>query len=226
MLIEVVLAMAILVLVTIGLYQVMRASITAAEEIRRSKQRSEQLAGFVELVRRSLDSLPNEASVTSSMREGSGGLTQALTVADASTAFAFGPGSAHYGPKSLILIPQTGGLSSLAIEYEPDPESRTPQTGEPPVLILLNDVRSIEWLFYDQRSASWAEKWENASPRPGLVRMNLSLPGEELPYTATFRVPAGGVTPSDLGGGAARDDDSGSGQARDNGQQRTPDITP
>lgn len=196
LLIEVVMAMAILVVVTVGLYQVMRASITAAEEIRRSKQRSEQLAGLVELVRRSMDALPKEATITSSVREGAGGMSQALTVADAPVAFAFGRGGAHYGPKSLILVPQVGGLFSLAVEYEPDPEARRQSIEKPQVLVLLGDVRGIEWMFYDERLASWIEKWENPSMRPGLLRMNLSLPGEEAPYTATFRIPAGGVTPA------------------------------
>lgn len=196
LLIEVVLAMSILVLVTVGLYQVMRASLTAAEEIRRSKLRAEQVAGLVELMRRSIEFMPNEATLTSEVREGTNGYSQVLTLAHSPMAFAFGRSSVHYGPKSIIAIPQVGGLSSLAIEYGVDPETRNqPAAGEkPPVLVLLVDVRKVEWLFYDERSTSWVEKWEDSSQRPALIRLTLSLPGEEIAYSATFRVPKGGAT--------------------------------
>lgn len=194
LLIEVVLAMAVLVLVTVGLYQVMQATIMAGEEVRAAKKRSQEINGLVELVRRTVGGIPGEAAVTSSAREsGAGGFAPALTFTDAPLALTFGAANAHYGPKSIVLVPQIGGLQSVAVEYEEDPDSRrATRVGAPPTLVLMRDVRGIEWTFYDMRSRSWVEKWEQTTERPRLIRLRMSLPGYDEPYVATFHVPQGG----------------------------------
>ncbi len=199
MLIEVVLAMAVMILVVIAVYQIMQATIMAGEEIRLAKKSSQEMNGLVEMLRRELGGMPNEASVTSSVREGgSAGFSQELIIDGDPLAFSFGASSAHYGPKSVVLIPQIGGLSSIAIEYGEAPDSRNPRPAgyEPPALVLMRDILKVEWLFYDERSASWAEKWEQEKPRPKLVRMLLTRPGESEQYIATFLVPEGGALPA------------------------------
>ncbi len=203
LLIEVVLAMSVMILVVIAVYQIMQVSIMAGEEVRQSKKRSQEINGLVELIRRELGGLPNEATVTSSVREGGAtGFAQELIFTDDPLAFSFGATSAHYGPKSIILVPQVGGLNSIAVEYNEDPESRNrpPAGSEPPVLILMRDIFKLEWLFYDQRSASWVEKWEQPNLRPKLVRMALTMPGATEEYIATFKVPEGGAAPAQASG--------------------------
>lgn len=218
MLIEVVLAMSILVLVTVGLYQIMQSSISAASEIRDSKVEQQQMNGFVELCRRTIGTLPNEAHIVSAVREQEGQFAPLLTIDNSPMAFSFGQRSAYYGPKSLVLIPQIGGLHSVAIEYGEDiDEERIQRTMDPPPpLVLLEDVRGMEWQFYDERSDSWMEKWEDPETRPRLVRMNLFLPGIEEPVSAVYKVPEGGVDAASLTGQNAGDGQGGQGDVQTN----------
>lgn len=71
----------------------------------------------------------------------------------------------------------------------------TLQTGETPVpLKLLQDIQKIAWQFFDPRTNSWHDDWQDTTFRPSVVSLTLQRVDDE-PITAYFTVvPAPGAT--------------------------------
>jgi len=199
LLIEVVLGMIILVLVTVGMYRIMSAALETAAEVRETKSRQAEINAFVDLMRRTMRTLPNRATVLSRVNSGGQQPFVELVIQDAPGVFAFGPASYFYGIKTLGPRPQLGGLLTMTLGFEAEePEDaffNVPAEVPPPVH-LLRDVRRIEWLFFDEAGQRWIEAWEAEGTRPRLIQMNLTIAGDPAPTSAVFWLPPMGEMPS------------------------------
>ncbi len=198
LLIELVLALAVLVLVSLGVYKIIQATLESASEIRRNHRTTQEIQGMIELTRRAMRNLPGNAEITNRTTADGGRYFPELVLDKAPAAFALGPAALHYGPQVLAIRPQIGGLFQFVLIFEPELSA----TGEPVddtpsrSLRLLGDVRSLEWRFFDPRTSRWVEKWEETTARPRLVRMLLGIAGHENPFVATFALPDRGDMPS------------------------------
>ncbi len=191
LLIEVVLAMSILVLAVVGVYKIMQAALETTSEVRRAHLRDQEVNGVVNLLRKTLRSLPGDASVTT--RASQEAVTLELVVDKSPSAFALGPQSFHFGSQVLSVRQQVGGLLNLTLLFEPElgalGEPVVTKDPLPPPLPLISDLRGVEWRFYDERTARWVEQWNEPSVRPRLIQFTMGVAGRPLPVVAVFEVP-------------------------------------
>jgi type II secretory pathway pseudopilin PulG len=190
---EVMLALTLLVVLVGGLFGVLQACMESAAELQSRQQQNQSINGFIELFRRTVRNLPVEASMEGGQfEEGSGQFLQKIYFRNAPRAFAWGEDSLFLGETILSARPQVGGLFSLGVYRSTESEQKLRSSEADDKLrwlFLIKDLREIKWRFFDPRSGVWQEEWRDASSRPTLIEMNLTLAGETNAITSVFWVP-------------------------------------
>jgi len=186
-LIEVILSLAILALLTGGVFGTVRATMSATAALRDAQQQRQGVYGLIELCQQTLSSLPGEASVIKQVRRDNS--TPELTLRQAPRAFALGERAFFYGETALTARRQNNGALTLGVEYRKINRWTQKVEGDPQWLPLLKDVQGVAWNFYDPGSGIWLDHWENASRKPQGVRLTLSFLGNDPAWSQTFWLP-------------------------------------
>ena len=188
-LLEVVLAMAIFALIAGGVHRIIGGSMQTAADLRSAHFRSNQVQTFFELLRETLRTLPAEAAIETRVDE-AGGLTS-LLIRRAPTQLALGSAAVDYRTRVLATDRGVGGRQRLLLQLEPEEETGPlldRREEMPPAVVLLADLRKVEWRFYERASATWLEAW-TAAERPALIELQIHLAGEAQPQVARFWLP-------------------------------------
>ncbi|MBI4024411.1 MAG: prepilin-type N-terminal cleavage/methylation domain-containing protein [Verrucomicrobia bacterium] len=191
-LLEVMLAVALLALLAGGLFAIVSGTMASAAELHQRQNRQQQVEGLVALCQRTFRTLPSSASLQGGVREESGVYLPEVILRQAPAAFSWGDPSVALPTAVLRARPQVGGLFGLGLLREHDSSGvESSSESERPVrwLMLLSDIRKLEWRFYDSRTATWMEEWNDHALRPSLVELTLTLAGELSPVRFIFWLP-------------------------------------
>jgi len=173
---EVVLAMAILVAVAGGVLLTLRTAVETSVRVARVRNDAALSRGFMDLMRETLRTLPPQARFIAMRDRSTAQGYWTLVVDEPGRALGFGRVSFDRARVLVQTERQPGGLLALQLVAVP----RVLRVGEKPVpLVLLADVESLEWRFFDPRSAAWQEQWPDSGFRPSAVELKMKRQGRE-----------------------------------------------
>jgi len=176
-LLEVTLAMGILVLLAGALYAMVDASIRGTSELEIRENRSQQLSGFLALCRKTFHSLPAAALVQARVVQQGGSYVPELIFRNAPGLFLWGDDKNASISTILGVRPQVGGLSNLSILQDSEDQISSYLNGgtaKRPWLVLMPDLKKVEWRFYDPRAQIWMQEWKEPLVRATFVELTLT----------------------------------------------------
>lgn len=182
---EVILALAILVLLSGAVFSLTLSVIDAASATRSGQLTSRRLDAFLRVARDAFLGLDAQGEVFLRVKNEHGSPVPELVFQK--TTGAFGIPTLAGGRLVLAARPQADGTRVMALRHLP---RESPGTGShaPPWIDLLPEVERIRWKFYAQ--GQWTDEWEPGRGRPELVVLEFqyrALPGP--PVEAVFYVP-------------------------------------
>ena len=219
-LLEIMLAVAILLLISVALTRFTEATVQAAQMSTRGGDEDEACAGLRRLLAAQLAALPGHQSeaLVGMMIKGSNGRRDALQMVCPSGNALLTPDARGLYQITLLLreIPRGSGKLVLGLGRQPwtgddddddDDDNATATVGklkatDPRELAaklpadwipLMPGVNQLEIAYFDSRLNSWVDRWTDASTLPSLVRLRLTLADASSPYELVQRVPGGGI---------------------------------
>ena len=218
-LIEMMLAVAILVLITVTVYQFTDVTLRTSDASLREGEQAMQLSGFRRLLTAQLSALPtgqNASLIGMNIKnKGGGSRRDAMQMICPAGNALLTPDAKGFYQVTLDLRenPRGSGRYALGLEREPwtdddeDDEDDEPVKKGPSVtgaktthtklpsdwVMLMDNVQGLEIAYFDARLNGWVDKWTDSSLLPNLVRVRLTPKGTETPYEIVERVPGGGI---------------------------------
>lgn len=190
-LLEVMLAVAVLVLVGLGIYRFVEAALTAERVSMVNEREGARVEGFVAYLREQMQKTCGEIH---------GEPHRFQNVSSDELSWIARPGSGlltrHAAGEWVVTItarPIANGEYELGMRRQDAERKRDAQW-----LPLLRGVRGFEVRYFDPLRREWMEKWIEIGMRPALVRIKLWRDPEPEPYEVVLPVPAKGRT----GGGS------------------------
>ena len=216
---EIVIALAILGLLTGTLFGIVWKVGDASEEIRTFDMRDEQISRFLGLMRQSIESLPSGATMDLTPPEETGTGFHELKISGAPTAFHFGDKLIGDGDTVIGLRPQaeperdaafadvadSPALYEIAISREDfapsdsDGDGMVFRAGDDAFLQadeegrywlpVLGGVTELTWRFWDDEQRDWIDLWEEDDRMPELLELSLDDRYRPAPIRVVFEVP-------------------------------------
>ena len=186
-LLEMVMAMALLVLLVGGLFGVVHSSMRAASTLHQQQNRGREISALLEMCRKTFRTLPASASIE--MREAGGDSQAELILHHAPGAFAWTETFTSLDDAVLSVKPQPGGRVRLILSREQTSSGTESSPDATRSVMLIPDLMNVSWRFYDGRTGAWQPEWKDAATHPLLVELTLSVAGEDKPRTAEFWLP-------------------------------------
>jgi type II secretion system protein J len=189
LLVEVLLAIAILSIVVIMVFQIIQTTLRVTSEINFLQAQQRKVDGICELLRRNFVNMPATCLFQTRNRNG---LTE-LIFRYAPFNFSWMKPGAKFGTVVIASRPQPDGRLALsvleesgnALESYVDSGIEWKSDWVP----LVNDVDRLTWRFYDGRTGKWSSDWPDTGVKPNLVEINIKLAGRNHLERGVFRWP-------------------------------------
>ena len=214
-LIEMTLAVAILVVISVTVYQFTSVAIRATDLSMRSSAEETACGGLRRLLAAQLSALPsgqNGALIGVNTTRRGGSRHDALQLVCPAGNAVLTPDAKGYYQVTLDLreVPRGSDHWVLGMERTPwtdddddddddavKPVSLDPSKGKQLLpsdwVRLMDNVSSLEIAYFDARLNGWVDKWTDQTNLPNLVRLRVSLADSSVPYEIVERVPGGGI---------------------------------
>lgn len=207
---EIVVAMAIVGLISGTVFSILWQAGDTAAEIRELDRRDEEVDRFLSLLRESIENLPQDGTLELKPAEETTSGYPELLIGNSATAFVFGEtvGSSEETVISLrpSVDPRSGEASfDLALsrgDFAPedtDGSGMAMRAGTDDFLQsdedgrywlpLLTGVTAAAWNFWDEEQATWLEEWTDDSKMPPLLAFSFTDGYRAVPLRVVFEVP-------------------------------------
>jgi type II secretion system protein J len=189
LLVEVLLAIAILSIVVVMVFQIIQTTLRVTSEINFFQTQQRKVDGICELLRRNFVSMPATCLFQTRNHNGS----TELVFRYAPFNFSWMKPGAKFGTVVIASRPQPDGRLALsvleesgnALESYVDSGIERKSDWVP----LVNDVDRLTWRFYDARAGKWSSDWPDTGVKPNLVEINIKLAGRNHMERGVFRWP-------------------------------------
>lgn len=201
-LLEVILAVAIMALVTLSIYRFLELNLRSIQVSTDLATRQRAIDSLLRSIQHQLNALPpdlNGGLLGEAHVFGEKASDEISWITTAGNGL-FTRNARGQFRATLTVQPIKGSsLQELGLRRE-EPEN---SGGKPNWLPLLSGIEAFEVRYYDLRLKAWVEKWTDRNVRPQMVRIRLSRAGEADPYEAVLSLPKlkGGGGGSNGGGG-------------------------
>lgn len=187
-LLEIVLAVAILGLMSLAIYRFVSANLIAVRLSSEANMTDAQYAGFVSLLTAEWTSLPSgEGAITGEPLKLNDQPRDEITWICGAGPGLFTRYAAGEYQVSLRLRPMAKEKNKLELGVMRKPYDRTRKSeSEESWVPLLPDVRSIEIRYFDPRLNVWVEKWTDTIMLPRLVKLKIGRPDNPVPWEAVI----------------------------------------
>ncbi|MCF7729952.1 MAG: GspJ family type II secretion system protein [Chthoniobacterales bacterium] len=185
-LLEVILAMAIMLLLAGAIYSISSAAIESTKETIVEQFTMRRLAGFLQITRNAFLNLPANGEIYLSNDSNN-------TIPDLNFEKAtglFGIASLGGGILTLSALPNSDGtrtFSMLRIPNNIQGNELNHFLEHASWVKLLPKVQKPHWSFFNKRE--WVDEWPRGSGRPQLVRLQMEVEGIQEPLETIFYVP-------------------------------------
>ena len=189
LLVEVLLAIAILSIVVVMVFQIIQTTLRVTSDIDFLQTQQRKVDGICELLRRNFVSMPQTCLFQTRDHNGS----TELIFRYAPFNFSWMNPGAKFGTVVIASRPQPDGRLALsvleesgnALESYVDSGIERKSDWVP----LVNDVDRLTWRFYDARAGKWSSDWPDTAVKPNLVEINIKLAGRNHLERGVFRWP-------------------------------------
>jgi type II secretion system protein J len=189
LLLEVLLAIAILSIVVVMVFQIIQTTLRVTSDINFLQTQQRKVDGICELLRRNFVSMPATCLFQTRNHNGS----TELVFRYAPFNFSWMKPGAKFGTVVIASRPQPDGRLALsvleesgnALESYVDSGIERKSDWVP----LVNDVDRLTWRFYDARTGKWSSDWPDTGVKPNLVEINIKLAGRNHMERGVFRWP-------------------------------------
>lgn len=193
-LVEVVLGIALLALLFGGIFAVARGALQISAEVTQNQQYSMRIHSYLELLRRTFEEMPGNGKVE--LRPLSGrGVESEVAFVEYPLAFAWSGVTAG----SPVTVFQTtrgpsGWLQSRIYYLDEEMADDYLENGKvdsaAPNLLIMDEIKMLQWRFYDQRTDEWMTEWEHTNNnRPSLIELNVEFLDGSNPIAVIFWIP-------------------------------------
>jgi len=188
LLLEVLLALAVLSIVVGMVFQIIQTALKVTADINFLQTQQRKVDGITELLRRNFDSMPR--SCVFQTRKINGSLE--LIFRSAPFNFSWVKAGANFGTVVLANRPQSDGRLALSVLQESGNamDSYVDAGNEKAEWFpLMNDVEELSWRFFDEATGKWSPEWPNTAAKPNLVQLTFKLAGRNHTERCVFRWP-------------------------------------
>lgn len=194
-LLEVMLALALMVILMGGIYAIADGSIQLATEVSQSQNREMLVHSFIQLAKRNIENLPGNGGMTLLAEEEGRFYVTEVAFIESPLAFSFAAVPAGFNRVFLKSKGDPRGwlnvyLLYLNIEEEDEFSQGTGGYDEEEgiKLPLLDRVSVFEWRFYDPELEEWQVIWEDETNKPSFVAIR-GFPVSPRGYKAAHPAP-------------------------------------
>jgi hypothetical protein len=189
LLVEVILALAVLSLVVVMMFQIIQTTLKVTADIEFLQVQQRRVDAICELMRRNFDAMPATCSFQSRNAAGS---TQ-LIFRGAPFNFTWAKAGPSFGTVIIADRAQPDGRVALSVlqEIGDPPVNQTDDSGDKKAdwFPLLNDLEQIRWRFFSKQTGKWTSDWPDVGGKPNLVELSFKLAGRNHTDTCIFRWP-------------------------------------
>lgn len=192
-LVEVVLGLALMALLVGGVFAVARGALKVASEVTENQQYSMKIHSFLELLRRTCEETPGNGKVILRPLDSRGNESD---VAFLEYPLAFAWSGVPAGSEAIVVRTTNsanGWLESKVYylnEEQADEYINDERLDESaPHLLLMDQMKMMQWRVYDQRNEEWVTEWEENTARPSLVELNVQFLDGSNPIAVVFWIP-------------------------------------
>ena len=221
-LLEVVLGLGLISLLIGGIYAIATASLQMSNSVVENQGREMHLHSFIQVLRRNIEGLPGNGKLSMEPPEGLGGYYESeLVLRDYPLAFSWA--SVAAGSTKVILTTEKAPLGGhqFRVRYLNEEEAEAHDSGslgrdEGIDLVLIDGIRAVQWLFYNQQTDEWEEDWVRPNQRPSMVELQIAFYDDSAPIRTVFWTPVV-ADPAQIVQGATRTPNSGTGSSTGSG---------
>ena len=189
LLLEVLLALAVLSIVVGMVFQIIQTALKVTADINFLQTQQRKVDGITELLRRNFDSMPQSCVFQTRKINGS----VELIFRSAPFNFSWLNEGAHIGTVVISSRPQPDGSSALSVLQENQNALDSSVAGgdqkKAEWFPLMNDLEQLNWRFYDAGTGKWSTDWSNSATKPNLVELTFKLAGRNRTERCVFRWP-------------------------------------
>jgi type II secretory pathway component PulJ len=189
LLLEVLLALAILSIVVVMVFQIIQTTLRATSDINFFQTQQRKVDGICELLRRNFVSMPATCLFQTRNHNGS----TELIFRYAPFNFSWMKPGAEFGTIVIASRPQPDGRLALSVLEESGNalESYVDHGIERKSdwVSLISDLDQLTWRFYNSRTGKWSLDWPDTSTKPNLLEINIKLAGRNHMERGVFRWP-------------------------------------
>jgi type II secretory pathway component PulJ len=187
LLVEVILALAVLSLVVIMMFQIIQTTLKVTADIEFLQVQQRRVDAICELMRRNFDAMPATCSFQARNVAGS---TQ-LIFGDAPFNFTWAKTGPSFGTVIITGREQPDGRLALSVLQRIGDLDQTGKIGDAKAdwFPLLNGLEQIRWRFFSQQTGNWTSDWSDVGSKPNLVELTFKLAGRNHTDTCIFRWP-------------------------------------
>jgi type II secretory pathway component PulJ len=194
LLLEVLLALAILSIVVVMIFQIVQTTLRTTSDINFLETQQQKVDGICELLRRNFVAMPQTAFFQTRRRTNS----FELVFRDAPFSFSWSGTGAQYGTVVIASKPQADGRITLSVLQEPEDGSRRIVDAQSEWkgnwIPLLSDIDQLSWRFFDPQSGKWSADWPDAGTKPSLIEITLKVGGRSHTERGVFRWPVAQIS--------------------------------
>lgn len=202
-LIEVTLGLAVAGVVLSGILAIASGTLQLNSEISAIQDRETKRNAFIDLCRRSFSQLSPRAGLTLQLRETGRHYLPSLVYDGAPFAFSMGGSPSGHPTTVLSTREEAGGTVQLRLQFY-DAEGREQLGVRDGIdarpdreIVLLREIATLEWRFYDAVADQWETVWDASSTRPHLIELMFGFSGE-TPERFVFWTPKLSAVPMPL----------------------------
>jgi type II secretion system protein J len=189
LLVEVLLALAILSIVVVMVFQIIQTTLRVTSNINFLQTQQRKVDGICELLRSNFVSMPETCLFQTRNQNGS----TELVFRYAPFNFSWMETGAKFGNVVIASRPQPDGRFALsvleesgnALESYLDSGTERKRDWVP----LISDVDQLTWRFYNSRTGKWSSDWPDTAIKPNLVEINIKLAGRNHMERGVFPWP-------------------------------------
>jgi hypothetical protein len=189
LLLEVLLALAVLSLVVVMIFQIIHTTLQATAGVNFLQTQQEKVDGICELLRRNFSEMPQTSQFQTRSKNGS----LELIFKNAPFNFSWDNEGAQFGTVVISGRVQPDGRVALSILQDSRDASESyvdagkERKGD--WFPLADDLVKINWRFFSGRDAKWFVDWNDPGTKPSLIELNFKLAGRNRQERALFRWP-------------------------------------
>jgi type II secretory pathway component PulJ len=189
LLLEVLLALSVLSISVVMIFQIIRTTLKVTSDVNFLQTQQRKVDGIAELLRRNFDSMPSTCIFQTRDAEHS----LELVFRDAPFNFSWVNAGTNFGTVVIASRPQADGRFALSVLQDSGNALDSYVDGgnekKAQWFALMHDVEQISWRFFDVRTGKWLAEWKDSGTKPILVELTFKLAGRNHTERCVFRWP-------------------------------------